>query len=77
MVSYNYSDWAGNPKTHTSVTRFVIYLLGAPICWRSKCQKGVTLSSSKEEYIAMSEAVKEIRFIYYLEWEFKLNFQSW
>jgi hypothetical protein len=44
----------------------VIYLLGAPICWKSKQQKGVTLSSSEAEYVAMSEAVKEIRFIYYL-----------
>jgi hypothetical protein len=43
-----------------------MYLLGVPICWRSKAQKGVTLSSSKAEYLAMSEAVKEIRFIYYL-----------
>jgi hypothetical protein len=41
-------------------------LLGASICWRSKGQKGVTLSSSEAEYVAMSEAVKEIRFIYFL-----------
>jgi hypothetical protein len=43
-----------------------MYLLGVPICWRSKAQKGVTLSSNKAEYVAMAEAVKEIRFIYYL-----------
>jgi hypothetical protein len=48
------------------VTAFLIYLLGAPICSRSKGQKGVTLSSSEAEYVAMSEAVKEIRFIYFL-----------
>ena len=66
MVSYSDSDWAGNPDSRISVTGFVIYLLGAPICWRSKGQKGVTLSSSEAEYVAMSEAVKEIRFIYYL-----------
>jgi hypothetical protein len=48
------------------VTGFIIYLLGAPICWRSKGQKGVTLSSSEAEYVAMLEAVKEIRFIYFL-----------
>jgi hypothetical protein len=43
-----------------------VYLLGVPICWRSKAQKGVTLSSSDAEYVAMSEAVKEIRFIFFL-----------
>jgi hypothetical protein len=42
------------------------FILNAPVCWRSKAQKGVTLSSSEAEYVAMSEAVKEIRFIYYL-----------
>jgi hypothetical protein len=40
--------------------------MNVPVCWRSKSQRGVTLSSSKVEYVAMSEAVKEIKFIYYL-----------
>jgi hypothetical protein len=66
LVSYSDSDWAGNPEARISMTGFIIYFLGAPICWRSKGQKGVTLSSSKAEYIAMSEAVKEICFIYFL-----------
>jgi hypothetical protein len=48
------------------VTGFIIYLLGAPICWRSKGQKCVTLPSSKAEYVSMSEAVKEICFIYFI-----------
>jgi hypothetical protein len=66
LVSYSDSDWAGNPENRISVSSFIIYLLGVPICWRSKGQKGVTLSSSEGEYVAMSEAVKEIRFIYFL-----------
>jgi hypothetical protein len=66
LVSYSDSDWAGNPETRISVTGFIIYLLVAPICWRSKGQKGETLSSSKSEYIAISEVVKDIRFIYFL-----------
>jgi hypothetical protein len=37
-----------------SVTGFITYLLGVPICWRSNGQKGVTLSSSKAEYVAIS-----------------------
>ena len=66
LVSYCDSDWAGDPESRISVTGFIMYLLGVPICWRSKAQKGVTLSSSKAEYVAMLEAVKEIRFIFYL-----------
>jgi sulfatase maturation enzyme AslB (radical SAM superfamily) len=40
--------------------------MNVPVCWRSKSQKGVTLSSPEAEYVAMSEAVKEVTFIYYL-----------
>ena len=60
------SDWAGDPETRISVTGFIIYLLNVPICWRSKGQRGVTLSSSEAEYVAISEAAKEIKFIFYL-----------
>jgi hypothetical protein len=40
--------------------------MNAPVCWRSKAQRGVTLSSREAEYVAIPEAVKEIKFIYYL-----------
>jgi hypothetical protein len=60
------SYWAGDPKTRVSVTGFIIYLLSVPICWRSKSQKGVNLSKTEAEYVAISEAVKELKFIYYL-----------
>jgi hypothetical protein len=58
------SDWAGDPETRISVTGFVIYLLNVPISWCSKAQKGVTLTEAED--VAISEAVKEIRFVYYL-----------
>jgi hypothetical protein len=57
-------DWAVDSENRISITGFIIYLLGTTICWRSKGQKGVTLSSSEAEYVAMSEVVKDIRFIY-------------
>jgi hypothetical protein len=60
------SNWAGDAETRVSVTGFTIYLLSVPICWRSKSQKGVTLSSTEAEYVAISEANKELKFIYYL-----------
>jgi hypothetical protein len=40
--------------------------MNVPICWRSKSQKGVTLSSIEAKYVAIFEAVKELKFIYYL-----------
>jgi hypothetical protein len=60
------SNWAGDLETRISVTGFIIYLMDVPVCWRSKGQRGVTLSSSEAEYVAILEAVKEIKFIYYL-----------
>jgi len=60
------SDWVGDSETRISVTGFILYLMKVPICWQSKSQKGVTLSSSEAEYVAMSEAVKEIKFTYFL-----------
>ena len=41
-------------------------MLGVPICWRSKGQRGTTLSSSESEYVVLSEAAKEIKFVYYI-----------
>ena len=66
LISYGDSDWAGDPESRISVTGSLMYLLGIPICLRSIVHKRVTLSSSEDEYVAMSEAVKEIRFIFYL-----------
>jgi hypothetical protein len=59
-------DLANYSETRISVTGFILYLMNVPVCWQSKSQKGVTLSSSEAEYVAMSEAVKEVKFIYYL-----------
>jgi hypothetical protein len=60
------SDWAGDPETRISVTGFTIYLQGAPVCWHSKAQKGVTSSSSEAKYVAIFDAVKEIKLLYFL-----------
>ena len=60
------SDWVGDPETRISVTGFIVYLQNVPVCWRSKAQRGMTLSSTEAEYVAMSEAVKEIGFISFI-----------
>jgi hypothetical protein len=66
LKSFCDSDWAGDPETRVSVTGFIIYLLSVPICWHSKSQKGVTLLNTEAKYVAISGAVKELKFIYYL-----------
>jgi hypothetical protein len=58
------SNWAGDSETRVNVTGFIIYLLNVPICWRSKPQKGVTLSSTEAKYVAIFEAIKDLKLIF-------------
>jgi hypothetical protein len=55
------SDWAVDPETRVSIMGFIIYLLNLPIYWRSNSQKGVTLLSTEAKYVAISEAVKDLK----------------
>jgi hypothetical protein len=57
------SDYSGDPDTRASVYGYVIYFCGAPVAWKSKAGKSVTLSSTEAEYFALSEVTREIMFI--------------
>jgi hypothetical protein len=57
------SDFAGDKDTRISVTGYVVYVNGVLISWKSRGQKGVTLSSTEAEYVALSELCTEIVFI--------------
>jgi hypothetical protein len=64
MVVYSDSGRAGDKGDWRSVSGYVIFILGVPIMWKSKSQKSVTLSSSEAEYFALSEAAKDVKFIF-------------
>ena len=66
VVLFSDSDWAGDKETRQSVTGYCIFLQGCPISWKSKGQTSVTLSSSEAELMALSDATREIRFVYEL-----------
>jgi len=66
IIAFSDSDFGGDKETRISIAGFILYLMGVPISWRSKGQKSVTLSSSEAEYVALSEAAKEIKFVYQL-----------
>jgi hypothetical protein len=57
------SEYAGDRDTRISVYGFIIYFCGAPIAWKSKSGRSVTLSSTEAEYFAISEVAKELLFI--------------
>ena len=54
-------DFASDKETRISI--FGIYFCGIPIAWRSKGMKSLVLSTTEAEYMALSEVVKELKFI--------------
>ena len=46
-----------------SISGFILYALGVSVSWQSKPQKSVLLSCSEADYVALSEAVKEVMFM--------------
>ncbi len=57
------SEYAGDADTRISVYGYILYFCGAPIAWKSKSGKSVTLSSTEAEYFALSEVAKEVIFV--------------
>ena len=57
------SDFASDKETRISIFGYVICFCGIPIAWRSKGMKSVVLSTTEAEYMALSEVVKELKFI--------------
>lgn len=59
VTGYCDSDYGGDLDHAKSTTGMVFTAGGNPVSWRSSLQKVVALSTTKAEYIALSEAVKE------------------
>lgn len=57
------ADWAGDNLERKSTTGYIIKLFGNVIYWKSKKQKSVTKATTFAEYVALSEAVSELKFI--------------
>ena len=60
------SDFANDKETRKSVYGYVIYFCGVPVAWKSKSMRSVVLSTTEAEYVALSEVLKEIKFLYQL-----------
>jgi hypothetical protein len=60
IVAYCDSSWANDLSDRKSTTGVVIKLFGNTVCWLSKKQSTVALSSTEGEYMAMSDTVREL-----------------
>jgi hypothetical protein len=59
LMAYTDSDWASDPDTRRSITGYHYMLADGIFCWLSRAQKTVALSSTKAEYMAMSDCSRQ------------------
>ena len=59
-VCYSDSDWGSDLESRRSTIGWIIMMSGSPICWGSKQQEVVALSSTEAEYVALCTAGKEV-----------------
>ena len=57
------ADYAGDKGDRKSTSGCVFIMAGGAICWESKKQKCVSVSTCEAEYISMSDAAREIIFL--------------
>ena len=63
LVCYTDADYAGCEDTRRSTTGYVLLYAGAPVCWGAKRQGGVSVSTAEAEYVALSMASNEVKWI--------------
>ena len=66
FCGYYDADWAGDHSDRKSTSGYAFLLMSAPISWGSKKQSSVSLSTSEAEYIALSLAIQEGKWIHRL-----------
>ncbi len=60
VVGYVDSDFAGDLDKRRSLTCYLFTLSGSAISWKATLQARVALSITEAEYMALTEAVKEV-----------------
>jgi hypothetical protein len=60
LTTYSDADFAGDPKTRKSTSGVVCLHMGGPVSWLSRRQKSIALSTTEAEFMAASEASKEV-----------------
>ena len=68
------SDFANDKDTRYTVYGYIIYFCDIPVAWESKSMKSVVLSTTEAEYVAVSEVVKEIKFLYQMLRSMEIKF---
>jgi hypothetical protein len=70
---YSDSDWGSDSGDRKSVSGYVVFLAQGPVAWRSVKQRIVAQSTCEAEFIALSEAIKEL--LWFLKMLKELRFE--
>jgi hypothetical protein len=63
LQRYSDADWAGDIDTRTSTTGYFVMLNNGAIAWKSRRQPTVESSTMESEYMALTEATKELKWV--------------
>ena len=67
VTTYTDSNWVSDPtNSWRSTSGAITYLYGSPVSWQSHVQKCMALSAVEAEFVAASEAAREVLFFSYL-----------
>lgn len=60
LIGYSDADYANDPDTRRSMNGYVFLMSAGPVTWCCQCQKSVALSTTEAEYVAASNASREV-----------------
>jgi hypothetical protein len=73
LLCYVDADWAGDVDSRRSTTGYAFLLNGGPVCWESRRQKSVAMSSCEAEFIAAANAAKTNAWLRHLLGELRVS----
>ncbi|KAJ9557266.1 hypothetical protein OSB04_011880 [Centaurea solstitialis] len=72
LEGYSDASWITNKEDHSSTSGWVFLLGGGAICWASKKQTCITVSTMESEFVALAAAGKEAEWLRNLIYEIPL-----
>ena len=60
ITTYCDSDWAQDPDDRKSTSGYAIMIAGGPVMWYCKKQPTVALSATEAEFVALTEATRDV-----------------
>jgi hypothetical protein len=61
LQDYSYVNWTSNMDRKRSITRYIVILNNGTIAWKSHWQPTIALWTMESEYMALTDATKELK----------------